>query len=38
MDLPFSDEEVKEVIDQMENNKAAGPDGFPIDFIKAVGR
>jgi alpha-D-ribose 1-methylphosphonate 5-triphosphate synthase subunit PhnI len=32
MDRPFTEEEVKDVIDQMERNKAAGPDGFPIEF------
>jgi hypothetical protein len=34
MDLPFSEKEVKDVIDQMEKNKAAGPDGFPIEFYQ----
>jgi hypothetical protein len=28
----FTMEEVKHVIDQMKKNKAAGPDGFPIEF------
>jgi hypothetical protein len=32
MDRPFTEEEVKDVIDQMERNKVAGPDGFPIKF------
>jgi hypothetical protein len=31
-DIPFNEEEIKSVIDQMEKNKAAGPDGFPIEF------
>jgi hypothetical protein len=34
MDRPFSEEEVKYTIDQMENNKAAGPDGIPAEFYK----
>jgi hypothetical protein len=32
MDRRFSLEEIKEVIDHMKKNKAAGPDGFPIEF------
>lgn len=32
---PFSMEELKEVVFEMENNKAPGPDGFPVDFYKA---
>jgi mannosylglycoprotein endo-beta-mannosidase len=32
MDRPFTEEEVKDFIDQMERNKAAGPYGFPIEF------
>jgi hypothetical protein len=31
----FTMEEVKDVIDQMEKNKAAGPDGIPIEFYQA---
>jgi hypothetical protein len=27
-------EEVKSVVDQMEKNKAAGPDGIPIEFYQ----
>jgi hypothetical protein len=34
LDRPFSEEEIKSVIDQMEKNKAAGPDGFPIEFYQ----
>jgi hypothetical protein len=34
MDRPFSEEEIKNTIDQMENNKAAGPDGIPAEFYK----
>jgi hypothetical protein len=35
MDREFSKEEIKYVIDQMERNKAAGPDGFPIEFYQS---
>jgi hypothetical protein len=35
MDKPFTEEEIKGVIDQMEKNKAAGPDGFPIEFYQS---
>jgi hypothetical protein len=31
----FTMEEVKHVVDQMEKNKAAGPDGIPIEFYQA---
>jgi hypothetical protein len=34
MDRPFSEDEIKNTIDQMENNKAAGPDGIPAEFYK----
>jgi hypothetical protein len=34
MDKSFSLEEVKDVVDHMEKNKAAGPDGFPIEFYQ----
>jgi hypothetical protein len=34
MDREFTEEEVKNVIDQMEKNKAAGPDGFPMEFYQ----
>jgi hypothetical protein len=34
MDKPFTEEEIKNVVDQMEKNKAAGPDGFPIEFYQ----
>ena len=30
----FNEEEVFEAIDQMEYNKAPGPDGFPAEFYK----
>ena len=29
---PFSESEIKEALDQMERNKAAGPDSIPIEF------
>jgi hypothetical protein len=35
MDREFTEEEVKFVIDQMEKNKAAGPDGFPAEFYQS---
>ena len=35
MDRDFFEEEVKQVIDSMEKNKAAGSDGFPIEFYQA---
>jgi hypothetical protein len=31
---PFSEEEVGAALFQMEKNKVAGPDGFPIEFFK----
>jgi hypothetical protein len=31
---PFTEEEVKSALDQMEKNKAAGPDSFPIEFFQ----
>jgi hypothetical protein len=31
---PFSEEEVKVAIFQMEHNKAQGQDGFPVEFYK----
>jgi hypothetical protein len=34
MSRRFTKEEVKNVIDQMEKNKAAGPDGIPIEFCQ----
>jgi hypothetical protein len=29
-----TEEEIKNSIDQRENNKAAGPDGIPAEFYK----
>ena len=29
---PFSEEEVRAAVFQMEHNKAPGPDGFPAEF------
>jgi hypothetical protein len=34
MDRRFSMEEIKDIVDQMEKNKAVGPDGFPIEFYQ----
>ncbi|KAK1612124.1 hypothetical protein QYE76_035797 [Lolium multiflorum] len=34
MDKSLSSDEIKDVIDHMEKNKAAGPDGFPIEFYQ----
>jgi hypothetical protein len=32
---PFSEEEVRHAVFQMEHNKAPGPDGFPAEFYQA---
>jgi hypothetical protein len=32
---PYSEEEVKRVVFQMEHNKAPGPDGFPVEFYQS---
>jgi hypothetical protein len=34
LDRRFTVEEVKNVVDQIEKNKAAGPDGIPIEFYQ----
>jgi hypothetical protein len=31
---PFSEEEVREAVFQIEHNKAPGPDGFPAEFYQ----
>jgi hypothetical protein len=31
---PFSEEEIKKALFQMEKNKAAGPNGYPIEFYQ----
>jgi len=32
---PVTEEEVIEVLKEMQNGKAPGPDGFNVDFFKA---
>jgi hypothetical protein len=32
LDRNFTEEEIHDIICQMEKNKAAGPDGIPIEF------
>jgi hypothetical protein len=32
---PFTEEEVREAVSQIEHNKASGPDGFPAEFYQA---
>jgi hypothetical protein len=34
LDRPFTEEEIHEIICQMEKNKAAGPDGIPVEFCQ----
>jgi hypothetical protein len=31
---PFLEEEIRDALFQMERNKAAGPDGLPIEFFQ----
>jgi hypothetical protein len=31
---PYSEEEVRNAVFQMEHNKAPGPDGFPAEFYQ----
>ena len=35
LNKPVNEEEVSEVIKEMQNGKAPGPDGFNVDFFKA---
>lgn len=35
LNRPMSEEEVSEIINEMQNGKAPGPDGFNLDFFKA---
>jgi hypothetical protein len=35
---PFSKEEVKTVVPDMEHNKAYGPDDFSLNFTNSFGR
>jgi hypothetical protein len=34
LDMPFTEEEIDEVIELMEKNKAAGPDGIPVELYQ----
>jgi Mg/Co/Ni transporter MgtE len=34
---PFSLEEIKEIVDDLKHDKAAGPDGFPAEFYQKFG-
>jgi hypothetical protein len=34
LNAPFTEEEIHQAISQMEKNKAAGPDGIPIEFYQ----
>lgn len=35
LDRPVTEEEINEVLKDMKNNKAPGPNGFNVDFFKA---
>ena len=35
LNRPVSEDEVGEVINEMQNGKGLGPDGFNVDFFKA---
>jgi hypothetical protein len=35
--LPFTEDEIKEAVDDMPPDKAPGPDGFSIAFFAPVG-
>ena len=34
LDASISEKEVLDAMKSLQNNKAPGPDGFPIDFLK----
>src|SRR3954462_692280 len=34
LNSPFTEEEIKKTVFQMEHNKAPGPDGFPAEFYQ----
>src|SRR3954462_7272696 len=34
LNSPFTEEEIKKAVFQMEHNKAPGPDGFPAEFYQ----
>jgi hypothetical protein len=36
LELPFEEREVLEVVKAMNQDKAPGPDGFPMAFFKAA--
>jgi hypothetical protein len=35
LDMLFGEEEIHEIVDQMEKNKAEGPDGIPVEFVQS---
>jgi len=35
LNIPVEEEEVRQVLKEMQNGKAPGPDGFNVDFFKA---
>lgn len=35
LNRPVTEEEISEVLKEMKNGKALGPDGFYVDFFKA---
>eukprot|EP00253_Pinus_taeda_P008575 PITA_08575 len=38
LNRPVTEEEIEEVVKEMQNGKAPGPDGFNVDFFKAFWR